>query len=349
MADRIINKDALDKIDIYPPREVDMSHEQVIIIRSRKVDSSMIVNGGPGTGKTTMAIMEMVRLSREGKKCLYIAPTSLSLKYTKHAFCVLGLHESICSSYYEFEEKPTHYDIVLLDDSQRYTLEQIQRIKLSSTYQFLFGDYNNPSKHKTEKAGINEVTRVIQCNVFNLSIAFKIPSNFLKLIPSYPASLPNLSLSKTELPCIAEIASFEDQCKLVKSIIKTHHLEDVGILCYTRELVKSAYDILNTADFPIETYLPGKRDYIDTINLDSGNPKIFTIASCIGIHFRTVFVIGFDKQIVFNNPEEAIKIAVSRPTENLYIFYQGELPEPLASLSKDIYQSNMLNDEIVEL
>lgn len=122
-------------------------------------------------------------------------------------------------------------------------------------------------------------------------------------------------------------------------------LEDVGILCYTRALVWDAYTILNSPDFHIEVYLPGKVDGLDTLNPDSRLPKILTIASSTGIHFRTVFVLGFDKKTIWNNPEKALVIITTRATENLYIFHKGLLPEPLASAPQDLYRSNVINDD----
>lgn len=43
-----------------------MFPEQVAYLNKR-IDASLLVNGGPGTGKTVLAIMRAMHLSREGK------------------------------------------------------------------------------------------------------------------------------------------------------------------------------------------------------------------------------------------------------------------------------------------
>ena len=70
-ANWIIRQDDLED-EVYPPRPmypfryVEMFPEQVAYLNKR-TDAPLLVNGGPGTGKTVLAIMRAMHLSREGK------------------------------------------------------------------------------------------------------------------------------------------------------------------------------------------------------------------------------------------------------------------------------------------
>lgn len=350
MANWIIRKDDLvDLVDeVYPPRPmfpfryVEMFPEQVEYLNKR-TDAPLLVNGGPGTGKTVLAIMRAMHLSREGKNVIYIAPTSLTSKYVKHVFHSLGMSEQTCMTYHVFDKQKSLYDVALLDDSHCYTVEQIQSVASKSKCLLLFGDYTRFSKYNTETSTISDIVQSIHCEVFDISTLFCIPGNFLKLAFFRYGSNSFHSRRWSELPIVAEIAPFEEQCRMVRHIVQMRSLEDVGILCYTRALVRDAYLILNSLDFHTEVYLPG-RDGLDTLNPDSGLPKILTIASSAGVHFKTVFALGFDKKTIWNNSEDALMIISTRATENLFIFYEGQLPEPLASVPQDLYRTSVIND-----
>lgn len=342
MANWILRKEDLEAVypprPIFPLKEVELLLEQI----ANRIDPYLLVNGGPGTGKTALAIMGALYFSREGKNVIYIAPTSLTSKYVKHDFHSLGMSEQTCMTYHVFDKQKSLYDVALLDDSHCYTMEQIQSVASKSKCLLLFGDYNRFSKYDTETATIHDIVQSIHCKVFELNKPCCIPSGFLRLASLGLESFSSHSPRQSELPVLAEFVSFEEQCRMVRRIVQMRLLEDVGILCYSRALVRDAYTIINSPDFHTEVYLPGKEDGLDTLNPDSGLPKILTITSSAGIHFRAVFVLGFDKKTIWNNPEDALAIIATRATENLFIFYEGQMPDPLASVPQDYYRSTVI-------
>ena len=108
------------------PRYNEMFPDQVVIVQSNL--ESLIVNGGPCSGKTITAIMKAKQFGIDNRRCLYITATTLSLKYVKQLFCDLGLFMHDCITYNEIEKNSRRYDVVILDDSHRYSLEQIQTL-----------------------------------------------------------------------------------------------------------------------------------------------------------------------------------------------------------------------------
>ncbi len=347
MKNWVIREDELD--EVFPPRTRNpfsgaiLPPEQVELL-NRHLDSSELVSGAPCTGKTVLALLRAKRLVDEGKKCLYVAGTSLALKYVKHAATALGIYGLRCAAFYDVTKESARYDVIFLDDSHRYSLHQIQTLQSLTQYLLLFGDYSgNPICRREDSATIDEISKAISgCRFYSLHSPFGVPNECLRLASRFNHVVPLTSV-RWRLPVIARMGSIEDQCLSVQQLVKAHEYDNVGVLCYTRNLVKEALDSFIKLGMIIEGYLPGREDGLDTWNPGSSIPKLTTIASAYGIHFNTVFVIGFDSRIVWNNPETVIETAVTRATDNLFIFYDKKLPEPLDSIPQSYYRTGLHN------
>ena len=327
------------------PRYNEMFPDQVVIVQSNL--ESLIVNGGPCSGKTITAIMKARQFGIDNRSCLYITATTLSLKYVKQLFCDLRLFMHDCITYNEIEKNSRRYDVVILDDSHRYSLEQIQTLVSKAEYLLLFGDYTQTIHGTTSTTAIGELSQTLHCKVFNLNPCHIVTISFMRLVPNYFEPLKR-SETTNKLPYIVKFNSLEEQCVAVKKIIESRRLDNVAILCYTRALVRSINEIFGKFRWPIEAYLPGK-DGVDTFDVTSKKPKVITIASSFGLHFESVFVIGFDSKLVWKNPEDALKTIVTRPKKDLFIFYENQLPEPLASIPQELYKNSIKDDEYIDI
>ena len=332
----------LDEVDPIPP----YSPEQVEILH-RSLDSSIIVAGGPCTGKTILAIMKARHIVDEGKRCLFIAGTSLSQKYVKHAFLSIGLSSLSCLTYYQATKDNSSYEVIIFDDAHLFSSEQIRALLLMTRYLCLFGDFERRFLYNYEDSIINDRDTMSGFHVYSLSRPFNIPLNFIRLIPRFSNSFP--PSSDKSLPVISKVGSIDEQCLTVKYLIETMLFDNVGVLCYTRSLVKTVLEKFNSLGMQIEVYLPGREDRIDTLDIDSSAPKLMTIASSVGVHFNTVFILGFDFDIVWNNPIDVLETAITRATENLFVFYEKQLPEPVASLPPSVYKPLYHNNDKADL
>lgn len=327
----MISEYDLDEIDPRPSYP-SLSPIQTSLINKR-VDSSLIISGGPSTGKTVVGMLKMRNLIQEGEKCLFVPATSLSLKYVRFGLSLMGLSGLHSSSYSDVENSHTRYDVILVDDADCFSLEQILFLASLSRHLLLFGDYDNRIE------SINDLINRIHCCVFELSTPCGLPDSFIRLIPRFTSPISNYSVH--QLPRIVRVGSFEKQCQTIISLVERFSLEDVGVICYSRSLVKSAFSYFKHQKWAIEVYLPGKEDGLDTLDFNSRRPKLMTIANSSGIHFNTVFVIGFDANIVWNDSENVIKTAVTRPKEHLFIFYENQLPDSLANLPGTLYRNSL--------
>ncbi len=334
--------------DDVPPYS-GLQPEQIQFL-SWRVDSSALIIGDPYTRKTSLALWKAKGLVVEGKSCLYIGGTSLSLKFVKHAAVALGLCRLQFATFYEVASRGYHCDVIILDDSQLLSIEQIQAINSLAGFLLLFGDYSHFRFEKTESETINSISETLGCRVFSFSNRFSVYSsqyNFCQLIPRLSNTIYKSTKFGSPQPIIAQIGSIEKQCTTIIQLVNGKELDNVGILCLTRNMVESAYSIFKNHEFSVEAYLPGREKGIDTIDLSSTNPKITTVASSVGTHFDTLFLIGLDSFCGWNNLEDVFKIAVTRALEELYVFYDKQLPEFITSLPKSRYRPNLYNPDIV--
>lgn len=335
-----INPNDLD--EVYPPITPfsSMSPEQVEILR-RRLDSSILVSGGPCSGKTVLAIGLAKRFSDEGKKCLYVARTSLLQSYAKEGASFLGLRDLKCISFFEATKDNTPYDVIIVDDSEWYSLEEIKSLVSLAQYVFLLGNYTRSFLWR-KAASIPDISAIIPgCRVYSLNIQMGVPFEFIRLIPRNTGFINHKSTGR--LPVIAKVGSIKDQCASIKTIVDAMGFDNVGILCYTQELVASVRLIFDQLEMPVEVY----HGRIVDVDWNSTKPMIMTIASSSGIHFNTVFVVGFDADIVDISQDVCLETAVTRARENLYIFYEKQLPQSLAIIPQAYYRS--LNNYSIEL
>lgn len=326
---------------MFPYRLMDMVPGQLECL-NQKLDSNILLSGGPCTGKTVLAIMRACRYIHEGKSCLYIASSLLCLKFIRHEVKFIEAQELQCKLYKDFVREDEYYDIIILDDAHLYSLEQITVISSHANNLFILGDYSHVSHYDgSKKACDAEIVQALNCEMANLWFPSFTKSEFLRLVPRFTRI--HFSGKREYLPVIERIGSLTEQCDVIRQIVEQLSLKDVGILCYTRKQVKTAWGYLSQIEYPIEAFLPWI-DGIDTFNFDSQTPKITTIASARGLHFKTVFIIGFDSKVVWNKQEEVLEIAVARALERLYIFYEHQLPAPLANLSPDAYENLRFDD-----
>lgn len=337
-----INPNDID--EVHPPISPfsSMSREQVEILH-RRLDSSIVVSGGPCTGKTVLAIMLAKRFAEEGKKCLFVAGTSLLQSYVKGWGSSLGLRDLRCVTFFEAQKDNTQYDVIILDDSERYGLEEIKSLVSLTRFIILFGNYTRPFSCR-EAASIPDISGIIPgCRVYSLKVPLGIPFEFIRLI-SRDKDFINYK-STGRLPVIAKVGSIKDQCATIKTVMDAMGFDNVGILCYTQEVVASVRFFFNQLEMPVVVY----HGRVVDVDWNSTKLIIMTIAGSSGIHFNTVFVVGFDADIVDVIRQDVyVETAVTRAREYLYIFYEKQLPQSLAIIPQTYYRSR-INSPIEEL
>ena len=335
----------------YPPKTpcsfiyANMSPEQTRFLNERLHNS--IVCGGPSSGKTVLAIMKALHLSREGYKCLFISATYLSQKYIRDFISKLQLQTDLSSIWNVTSLGSVHYNVIILDDAEQYSLGQIKQLSAISDYLLLFGDFERNMLYDGG-CTIDKLREDIDFTTFNLYEPYALPLKYGRLLRRFSNKV--ISRTKTDrLPVISQIGSFAQQCLAAAEIIRRLSLENVGILCFTRKLVKSASSYFNNYDLPIEVYLPknGDEKVVDSIDFNSFKPKLMTIASSRGIHFDSVFVLGFDSTIIFTREDEILETVISRSRMDLFIFYEKQLPRVFESIPEQFYRKNFaLSDDL---
>lgn len=308
--------------------EVLLDPRQRCFVESR-INSSIIINGEPSTGKTVILLHYLLRLSREqeGKSVLFIAPTSL---FKKVLDLELTNHSISCTTdtLAHFLINPSYYDYIIVDDAHRYSLTELETIKVYGGLFLLACDFSCPLINRFYLGGDRlsdqelppdeGIKRLFEAKVFAVSHLFH-QTPFLRLLRSNDAS--PVSLVKPINGCYTyQVDSLYEACTLIVRYFTVYHENEVGILSYTRKGVEESNEIFKELGYSLNTYLPG-RDGIDSFQVDSLTPRLLTIKSSIGLHFRHVFVLPCYK--VFD--EDTFEIAISRSNETLTFFYEEEL------------------------
>lgn len=302
--------------------------QQRCIVESR-INSSIIINGGHSSGKTSILLHYLWRISREqkGNGVLFLAPTSLFKKVLDSE--LTKLHVSCTTDTLDhFLLNPRYYDFIIVDDAHRDSLTELESIKAYGGIFILACDFSCPlidhfylgtdRLSDMELPPAEGIKELFDAKVFDTSPVFH-QTPFNRLLGDNDSS--PISLMKPIDGCYTyQINSLFETCQLIVSFLTVSDENDVGILSYTRKGVEEANKIFKELGCALNTFLPGKGG-IDSFHADSPPPRLLTIQSSIGLHFKHVFVLPCFKDF----DEDSFEIVVSRAQKTLTFFYEDRL------------------------
>ncbi|MBO6221210.1 MAG: hypothetical protein J6N46_04685 [Bacteroidales bacterium] len=315
------------------------------------LNTSIVVDGLPLSGKTTLALYTVKRLHSQGLSSIFIAPSSLSLKYLARLSKLLGINDFQCDTlqHYLNWDSSREYDYVVLDDSHLYSLTQLEQLKHKGKYFLLFGNYSHPctdyyylGSDRLSDQELPPLRGVLDCfdsRLFRLEIPLQ--KVYSQLMPWYKPELMHWSGYDIDVMRIAPLVrvikteSLREQCLYIKKRIEESE-SPTCIAAYTRKQVFEALDIFRELGMDISAYLPG-RDGVDLVNIESGYPLLTTIKSLVGLHFEDAYFLSFDSSVVKYNNVELYEIAITRAAYRVAFFYVKSIAEPIASLPNELF------------
>lgn len=314
---------------------IDLAPNQVSFVKT-EIDSHLMMVGPLSSGKTATMLFRAIMSARDGKKCLIILSTNLMLKYVEQGLREIGMYTLTCTTYYNAVKyhRQYHYDVIFIDDAHEYSIEQLQFFSSISSYLVLAGDYSKMRLYTNSdlKASMHDILAKFSPKIFEL-YPFYITSPYHHLVTRFSKKEDNTNY---QIPALIKLLTIEQQCSAVKHLISSYNLENTAILCFTKKLVNTVYSYFTNDGFPIEVYLTDSDNRINTIDFKSSRAKLMTIAASKGLHFDTVFVIGFDDEILYKYDEEAVEIVLTRSKEKLYLLYSDNLPVQLSFLQNNV-------------
>jgi superfamily I DNA/RNA helicase len=349
------------KRDFYV-KEEELDDYQVKIINKR-TDSSFIVKGCAGSGKSILALWKAKQIQENGNSFLFVIFTKALKQYMKDGIVQIGLSANNVENYNQCfcwskdgetwkqgDWKKGQFDYLIVDEAQDFSQEDILLFKSKATKALLlYGDSAQQLyKFFTDKTAISmdDMAYITKFPTEQLVFNHRLPKKIARLaeyINNENDDLENRCRKEgTEFPKILKYNSLHAELDAIAEIIKNRNFEDVGILLRNNADVKKISDYLTRKGLSVEAKVS---DNIE-LNFNSSNPKIMTYHSSKGLQFEAVFLpectaSGIDDR----NP---LYVAITRTYQSLYIMHSDNLSNFFDVIPTNIYEIS-LTTEIEDL
>lgn len=349
------------KRDFYV-KEEELDDYQVKIINKR-TDSSFIVKGCAGSGKSILALWKAKQIQENGNSFLFVIFTKALKQYMKDGISQIGLSANNVENYNQCfywskdgdtwqqgDWKKGKYDYLIVDEAQDFSKEDILLFKSkASKALLLYGDSAQQLyKFFTNKTAISmdDMAYITKFPTEQLVFNHRLPKKIARLaeyINNENDDLENRCRKEgVELPKLIRYNSLFAQLDAIIDIIKNRNFEDVGILLRNNADVKTVADYLTSRGIKVEAKVN------DNVELDfnSSNPKIMTYHSSKGLQFEAVFL----PECTASAPDDRnpLYVAITRTYQSLYIMHSGNLSSFFDAVPTNLYESS-LTTEIEDL
>lgn len=345
------------KRDFYV-KEEELDDYQVKIINKR-TDSSLIVKGCAGSGKSILALWKAKQIQENGNSFLFVVFTKALKQYMKDGITQIGLSTNNVENYNQCffwskdgdtwkqgDWKKGKFDYLIVDEAQDFSKEDILLFKdKAQKALLLYGDSAQQLyKFFTDKTAISmdDMVYITKFPTEQLVFNHRLPKKIARLaeyINNENDDLENRCRKEgVELPKLLRYSSLFAQLDAIIDIIKNRNFEDVGILLRNNADVKRVADYLTSKEIKVEAKVNDKVE----LNFNSSNPKIMTYHSSKGLQFEAVFLpectaSGTDDR----NP---LYVAITRTYQSLYIMHSGNLSSFFDAVPTNLYESSLITE-----
>jgi len=343
-----------------------LGEEQVAILDScLKHTGNNFVTGHAGTGKTVIlihALREYLSRNPSASVCIVLYTHSL-IELVK-----TGIPEYLGNipvmTYYQFLRKPSHYDLILVDEVQDLKYEALSAIIQYSKKCIIAGD-NNQSIYEG-CVSPNEITKLVEPAVHRLEILYRMPQRIrdiaLTILPDAGLETGRIHRGKNVEVSLAKAGDEATEANWVwkqakkyavqgepSAILFSHHnevkqfiksvcaVEGIEIPSFTLDRYRKNpdYNLVNEHlalyDIPL-MYLGNQYGSLDT---SDNEPMVYilTYYSAKGLDFNTIFLPFLSLHQTFAHGDSAMDrrvffVGVTRSRSQLFLSYSGSQPHP---------------------
>lgn len=342
------------KRDFYV-KEEELDDYQVKIINKR-TDSSFIVKGCAGSGKSILALWKAKQIQENGNTFLFVIFTKALKQYMKDGISQIGLTASNVENYNQCfywskdgstwqqgDWKKGKYDYLIVDEAQDFSKEDILLFKSKATKALLlYGDSAQQLyKFFTNKTAISmdDMAYITKFPTEQLVFNHRLPKKIARLaefINNENDDLENRCRKEgNELPKILKYNSLNAELDAIAEIIKNRNFEDVGILLRNNNDVEKVADYLRRKGLNVEAKV---NDNVE-LNFNSSNPKIMTYHSSKGLQFEVVFLP--ECTVSSQDDRNPLYVAITRTYQSLYIMHSGNLSSFFDAVPIKLYETSL--------
>jgi superfamily I DNA/RNA helicase len=342
------------KRDFYV-KEEELDDYQVKIINKR-TDSSFIVKGCAGRGKSILALWKAKQIQENGNTFLFVIFTKALKQYMKDGISQIGLTASNVENYNQCfywskdgstwqqgDWKKGKYDYLIVDEAQDFSKEDILLFKSKATKALLlYGDSAQQLyKFFTNKTAISmdDMAYITKFPTEQLVFNHRLPKKIARLaefVNNENDDLENRCRKEgNELPKILRYNSLNAELDAIAEIIKNRNFEDVGILLRNNNDVEKVADYLRRKGLNVEAKV---NDNVE-LNFNSSNPKIMTYHSSKGLQFEVVFLP--ECTVSSQDDRNPLYVAITRTYQSLYIMHSGNLSSFFDAVPTNLYETSL--------
>jgi superfamily I DNA/RNA helicase len=342
------------KRDFYV-KEEELDDYQVKIINKR-TDSSFIVKGCAGSGKSILALWKAKQIQENGNSFLFVIFTKALKQYMKDGITQIGLSANNVENYNQCffwnktdggwqqgDWKKGKFDYLIVDEAQDFSKEDILLFKSKATKALLLYGDSAQQLYKvfTDKTAISmdDMAYITRFPTEQLVFNHRLPKKVARLAEKINIESDDLEnrcrKEGTELPKILKYPSLNAQLDAITEIIKNRNFEDVGILVRNNKDVETVAKFLKGKGINVEA----KINETVELNFNSSNPKIMTYHSSKGLQFEAVFLP--ECTVSDNDSRNALYVALTRTYQSLYIMHSGNLSNFFDAVPTNLYETSL--------
>ncbi|WP_248922334.1 UvrD-helicase domain-containing protein [Olsenella intestinalis] len=324
--------------------ELDDSQRKILNLRAEK---SLIVRGCAGSGKSVLAFWLLHEIVRNNKGTARIIVFTNTLKqYFEEGCRGQGIDPDLIALRDNWCRYPQESDYIIVDEAQDFSSDDIELLKQNARKTLLlFGDsaqqifgFRTGSDAPVSMEAIRDITRF---PMEKLAFNYRLPKPIACVAEYLRVDSDLVGRCRgegNEKPFILEYDSREEQLNGIMRIISEWGLDDVGIIFPRNEQVRDAYLYFREAGWGVEAKYSCGRDWLNTLNFATTNPKLMTYHCAKGLQFGAVFLPECESVDGFVGP---LYVAMTRAYRSLFIMYSGSLPAPLRGVPEDLYEADI--------
>ena len=338
--------------------EEELTAEQAQII-NLKIVSNYVIQGGPGTGKTVIAVHRAAQVSKKDKTLILVFNRPLMMYLEKivnqmelqnctvktyfswlaEIYRILGKQiPNINGEDFNIDYKAVICDLqsygkkiykqVVIDECQDFPIDLIKAIKVVCENMTCFIDPNQAIENrKTSVEDVLDILDVESPRTLNKNFRNTKEMNELaKLFWNKKGVFPECVKSGAK-PVLVKCKSFGDKDGKVAQIIKSNKGKSIGVFVNSKKDGWAIYQsILKSVgdEIDVQYWFSSKNQNLD---FSKTGVKVFTYGTIKGLEFDSV-IIGWGEKIQSSENEITDKnklyVALTRAKENLFICYFNE-------------------------